>query len=190
MTTEKRAGDPSPFMKRVDVVLQVQRGLMSVGEAAKALGIARGHYYRLEEKILRAALAAATPKKRGRKAIAADPKVVDLEGRLKETERERDLLQIRVRHLEELQKDMVTRGLGVLREKKRPAAHPAGRRGKALHRPLPEDRPLEGRGASGAGRDDPGAVPRDGAQPGEPLPLDPAGPGRGEAGAQRARGGN
>jgi hypothetical protein len=188
MTTKKRAGDP--FMKRVDVVMQVQRGQMSADEAAEALGIARGHYYRLEEKILRAALEAATPKKRGRKAIAADPKVVSLEGRLKEAQRERELLQIRVRHLEEIQKDMVTRGIGVLREKKRHAPHTAGRRGKALHGPLPEDRPLQSRGAPGAGRDDPGALPRDGAQLREPLPLETAGRGQGETGTETARGGD
>lgn len=180
----------NPFMKRVAVVMRVQAGLISAAEAAEKLGIARGHYYRMEERILGAALAAATPKKRGRKTTEPDPKAVDLEGRLKETRRERDLLQIRVLHLEEIQKDMVTRGIGVLRKKKRPATRPAGRCGKALHGPLPADGAREGRQAQSAGGGDPGAVPGNGTRLRESLPLEAQGREGGETRTQAPEGGN
>ncbi|HEV3029854.1 MAG TPA: hypothetical protein VG457_19900, partial [Planctomycetota bacterium] len=110
----RREGEQSPFFKRVEVVMKVQMGLINATEAARELGVQRSYYYKLEEEILRAALGAATPKKRGPKTEEPDPKLLELRETLSTLARERELLAIKVKHLEELQRDMVTRGLGVL----------------------------------------------------------------------------
>lgn len=104
--------DPPAFQRRLEVVMQVQLGLVTVREAAKALGISPKHFYRMEAKVMAAALSAATPGKRGRKAKRVDPKIAQLEERLRLTEREKELLQIRAKDLEEVNAEMKSRVLG------------------------------------------------------------------------------
>lgn len=152
-------GEQNPFFKRVQIVMKVQMGQMTVTEAARELGVSRAYYYQLEEEMLRAALGAVTPQKPGPKPPAIDPKVAAVETQLKDAERERELLQIKVKHLEEIQRDMITRGLGVLREKKRPDPAAPRRHRKKVHRLVQADGPVEGRGTGDAGRRDQGPVP-------------------------------
>lgn len=171
-------GEQSPYWKRMELVMKVYMGQMNATEAARELGISRAHYYKLEEEMLRAALGAVTPQKTGPKTPQSDPEKEAMTEKLKETEREKELLQIKVKHLEELQRDMITRGIGVLREKKRHRASAARRHGAKVHGPVQAGGAVEGGGAAPAGRDDQGTLPGTGAQPGESVPME--GPRRGE----------
>ncbi|MCI0429603.1 MAG: hypothetical protein L0210_03535, partial [Rhodospirillales bacterium] len=56
------------------------------------------YYYQLEEEMLRAALGAVTPQKPGPKKPLIDPVKETMEQKLKETEREKELLQIKLKH--------------------------------------------------------------------------------------------
>lgn len=104
--------DLPAFQRRLEVVMQVQLGLLTVREAAKALGISPKHFYRMEAKVMAAALSAATPAKRGRKAKRPDPKIAELQERLRIAEREKELLEIRAKDLEEVNAEMKSRVLG------------------------------------------------------------------------------
>src|SRR5262245_38303321 len=115
----RREGEQNPFFKRVQIVMKVQIGQMSVTEAARELGVSRAYYYQLEEEMLRAALGAVTPEKPGPKSPRIDPNIAMIQNKLKDVERERELLEIKVKHLEEIQREMIARGIGMLREKKR-----------------------------------------------------------------------
>lgn len=169
----REEGEQSPFFKRVEVVMKVQMGLINPTEAAKELGIRRSYYYKLEEEILRAALGAATPKKRGPKTEEADPKLLELREKLAAIQRERELLEIKVKHLQELQRDMITRGLGVLKEKKRRRGPHASRgHRKKVHGPVPAVGAVETGGAIAPGRDDQGSMPGTRAQSGQSVPLE------------------
>jgi len=167
----RREGEQTPFWKRVEIVMKVQMGQMTAAEAARELGVGRPYYYRLEEEMLRAAVAAVTPQKPGPKAAAANSETDALKEKLKAAERERELLEIKTKHLEEIQKEMVTRGIGVLREKKQSVERVPQRHRKAVHGAVQADGPLEGRGTAGPGGKREGSVPGDGPQPGEPPPL-------------------
>src|SRR5574339_57167 len=99
----RRRDDPSQYWKRVQVVMKVQNGLLSAAEAAQELGLTVRHYYRLEEEMLRAALGAVTPEKPGPKKVDVDPVQAEMEEKLKASDRERELLKIKVQHLEQIQ---------------------------------------------------------------------------------------
>jgi hypothetical protein len=149
----------------------VQMGLSTATEAAKSLGITRAYYYVLEDRILRATLSAATPKKRGPRREEADPKEAAMETRLKYLEREKEILELKVKHLESLQREMVTRGVGVLREKKRPARAASRRSRKAVHGEVSRAGAEGSRRAEVPGRAGAGPLPGDGPRPGEPVAL-------------------
>src|SRR5688572_18960894 len=107
----RREGEQNPYWKRMEIVMKVYMGQMNVTEAARALGITRTHYYKLEEEMLRASLGAVTPKKPGPKVPVVDPEKASMEAKLRETEREKELLAIKLKHLEGIQKEMIARGV-------------------------------------------------------------------------------
>src|SRR3972149_2348538 len=86
---------------------------------AKAKGwiVLPGHGAGLGARGVARALAAATPGRRGRKVRRVDPKVADLEERLRKAEREKELIPIRARDLEEMNAEIRSRGLD--RDRKR-----------------------------------------------------------------------
>jgi len=108
----RRAQPPNRLWDRVEAVMKVQMGQADVVSAAQALGLSRMQYYRIEEAMLRAALEAVTPKKRGRKPRISDPKMAALEERLREIEREKELLSLRAKELERVNDEMRRRGIG------------------------------------------------------------------------------
>ena len=185
--TRRTEGEQNPFFKRVEIVMKVQMGFMNVTQAARTMGITRAYYYELEEEILAAALKAATPKKRGPKKAELDPKMVEVNAKLKSVERDKELLEIKVKHLEQLQRDMVSKGIGVLREKKQRRTVVRGGYGKKVQQRVQAAGPLEAGRTGHAGRDDQGTLPGAGTQQGQPVPME--GKGAKEAGATEARGG-
>jgi len=174
----RREGEQNPYWKRMEVVMKVYMGQMNVTEAARELNITRAYYYQLEEEMLRAALGAVTPSKRGPKTEKPDPEQVKKDEDLEKIRREKEILELKVKHLEGIQKEMIARGVGVLREKKDRARPPVGRRSrKAVHERVQADGALHGEGKSLAGRDGEGVLRGDRPQPGQPLPME--GEGRG-----------
>jgi len=168
----RREGEQNPYWKRMEIVMKVYMGQLSVTQAAEELGVSRAYYYQLEEEMLRAALGAVTPKKPGPKKPFVDEVKASMEEKLKATEREKELLKIRLKHLEEIQKEMVSRGIGVLREKKQSVARTSRRHGKKIHGAVPADGALEaGRGAA-PGRDGEKRLRGSGTQPGDSIPLE------------------
>src|SRR5688572_27804826 len=101
-----RKGQPPEHWNRVEIVMRVQRGELSVSDAARLLGLSRTHYYRLERGVVSAALQAVTPEKRGPQRPAVDPKVRELEEQIKLLERDRELLKLKVGHLQEIQREI------------------------------------------------------------------------------------
>lgn len=178
----RREGEQNPYWKRMEVVMKVFMGQMKVTEAARELGITRAYYYQLEEEMLRAALGAVTPSKPGPKTTSVDPVQVKKDEELEKIRREKELLEIKVKHLQELQSDMTTRGIGVLKEKKRRRGPQVARRhGKKVHGPVSAAGAVETGGAIAPGRDDQGPVPGTRPQPGQPVPLE------GQGGRQETR---
>lgn len=156
--------------------MKVYIGQMNVTEAAKELGVTRTHYYKLEEEMLRAALGAVTPRKPGPKKPTVDPEKETMEQKLKEAEREKELLQIKLKHLEEIQKEMISRGIGVLREKKQSVRRVPQRHRKKVHGTVQADGPLEAGRGTPPGRDGEKHLPGFGAQPGHSVPMEGKGP--------------
>jgi len=177
--SRRREGEQNPYWKRMEIVMKVYIGQMNVTDAAKELGVTRAYYYQLEEEMLRAALGAVTPKKPGPKKPIIDAEKEKVEQKLRDTEREKELLQIKLKHLEEIQKEMVSRGIGVLREKKQPVGRVPQRHRKKVHGAVQADGSMEaGRGLA-PGRDDQKHLPGFGAQPGGSVPVEREGPGEG-----------
>jgi hypothetical protein len=183
----RREGEQNPYWKRMEIVMKVYIGQMNVTDAAKELGVTRAYYYQLEEEMLRAALGAVTPQKPGPKKPIVDPEKETMEEKLKETEREKDLLQIKLKHLEEIQKEMISRGIGVLREKKQPVGRVPQRHGKKVHGAVQADGALEAGRGTPSGGDGQKRVPGPGAQPSDSVPLEGEGP-RKEDRAKNSRG--
>lgn len=180
--THRREGVQNPFWNRIEAVMSVVRGEKSVAKAAQDLGVSREYYYQLEAEMLKAALVAVTPSKRGPKVPATDSALQKLESRLQEVSRERELLQIKVKHLEQLQREMVTRGIGVLREKKRRRrTAQGGRHGAPVHGGIQATGAVEaGRTAEGR-RNDPGTLPGNGTRASHSISVEGQGSGRPEA---------
>ncbi len=108
----------SQLSKRVETVMKVQLGQMTPTDAAKELGITRQHYYRIEEEMLGWILNAVTPKKRGPKVQSKDPKIKELEDKLKAAERQRDILQLKVNDLQSVTQIMKQKYLEIDQKKK------------------------------------------------------------------------
>src|SRR6516162_1883486 len=104
--SRRREGEQNPYWKRMEIVMKVYIGQMNVTQAAKELGVTRAYYYQLEEEMLRASLAAVTPQKPGPKKPVVDPVTEAMKEKLKDVEREKELLAIKLKHLEEIQKEM------------------------------------------------------------------------------------
>lgn len=184
----RRAGEQNPFWKRMELVMKVHMGQMSATEAARELGISRTYFYQLEEEMLRASLDAVTPGKRGPQTTAPDPAQAKQDDALKSLHREKELLALKVKHLEEIQREMLTRGIGVLREKKRSRTPRPRGHGKALHGGVQGGGAGLGPAAEGPGRVGPGPLQGGGTRPGEPGPLEGS-VGGGETGSEGASGG-
>lgn len=183
----RREGEQNPYWKRMEIVMKVFMGQINVTDAARELGITRAYYYELEEEMLRAALGAVTPGKRGPKTFQPDPAKANQDEDMKALKREKEILEIKVKHLEDIQREMIARGVGVLREKKSGRRPPASRRhGPKVQQRVQKAGDLEGNGAGMAGRDDPGVLRGDRAQPGQSLPMEGGGRG-GEIGTPEAR---
>jgi transposase-like protein len=156
----------------MEIVMKVYMGQLSVTQAAKELGVTRAYYYQLEEEMLRASLSAVTPQKPGPKKPLIDAEKAAIEEKLKAVERENELLSIKLRHLEEIQKEMISRGIGVLREKKQSRAGSSRRHGKKVHGTIQTDGALEAGRGSAPGRDDQKHLPGFGAQPGDAVSME------------------
>jgi hypothetical protein len=180
----RREGEPSPYWKRIEIVMKVQLGQMSARQAAQELGVDRRHYYRLEEEMLRAALLAVTPGKPGPKPKILDPKEAAYQKQLKELMRERELLEIKVRHMEEIQREMVARFGEQGGKKDARRARPRKPR-SPVSRNVQAARPEVRRGTAGERRLHPGVGPADGARPLDPLRVEKEQPGA-EAGPERS----
>ena len=168
----RRGEDSSEYWKRVQLVMKVQNGLLSATEAAQELGLTVRHYYRIEEEMLRAALGAVTPEKPGPKKPDVDPVKAELEEKLRAGDRERELLKIRLQHLEEIQKEMVARGIGVERGKKVARGRSKGKARVEVQGRVQTDGSLAGRGTPGKGRSSPRSHPGDGPRKVDPLPME------------------
>jgi transposase-like protein len=183
----RREGEQNPYWKRMEIVMKVFMGQINVTDAARELGITRAYYYELEEEMLRAALGAVTPGKRGPKTSQPDPAKANQDEDMKALKREKEILEIKVKHLEDIQREMIARGVGVLREKKSGHRPPASRRhGPKVQQRVQKAGDLEGNGAGLAGRDNPGVLRGDRPQPGQSLPMEGGGRG-GEIGTPEAR---
>lgn len=186
---KRRRESGTAELAQAQVVYEVQAGLKTVREAARELGISTKHYYRVEEKVCRAVAQALTPRARGRPPKPeADARLAGLETELRKSRRERELLELRVKDLEELDGTLRRGILTNAGEKKArtraPRAHrlrkpipdgvqtaPAGLRGgpaqggQERRGDVPEGRyiqgellPLEEKGGAGAGKDRPEAT--------------------------------
>lgn len=185
----RRAGEQNPFWKRMELVMKVYMGQMSATEAARELGISRTYFYQLEEEMLGAALDAVTPGKPGPKGPEPDPAQIKQDDALKSLLREKELLALKVKHLEEIQREMLSRGLGVLREKKRSRPPRPRGHGKALHAGVQGDGAGSGPAAEGPGRVGPGSLRGGGTRTRESGPMEGSGKPGGETGSQGAGGG-
>lgn len=182
----RRGDESSQYWQRVQLVMKVQNGLLSAAEAARELGLTVRHYYRLEEEMLRAALGAVTPEKPGPRTPQTDPVLAELEEKLRAKDRESELLKIKVEHLEQIQKEMVARSIGVERGKKVGGRSRQGKpRPKVQGRVQADGAMARGR-ATREGRGGPGAHPGDGSRPVHPLPVEEARDRDEEDGPQRA----
>ena len=185
----RRAGEQNPYWKRMELVMKVYMGQMSATEAARELGISRTYFYQLEKEMFGAALEAVTPGKPGPKGPEPDPAQMKQDEALKDLMREKELLALKVKHLEEIQREMLTRGLGVLREKKRSRPPRPRGHGKALHDGVQGDGAGSGPAAEGPGRFRSGPLRGGGTRTGESGPMEGSGEPRGKAGAQGTGGG-
>lgn len=181
----RRGEDQSEYWRRVQLVMKVQNGLLSAAEAAQELGLTVRHYYRIEEEMLRAALGAVTPEKPGPKKPDVDPVQTALEEKLRAADRERELLKIKVQHLEQIQKEMVVRGIGVERGKKVARGRGKGKARMAIPGGVQADGPVAGRGTAGKGRSGTRSHPGDGPRKVDSLPLEEGRDGDEEDGPQR-----
>lgn len=89
-------------LQRAHVFFQVQLGLKTIREASRELGISPKHYYEVEARALKVFLESLRPGKRGRKARRQDSALAELAGRMKTIERERELMQLKIKDLEEV----------------------------------------------------------------------------------------
>lgn len=168
----RREGEQNPYWKRMEIVMKVYMGQLSVTQAAKELGVTRAYYYQLEEEMLRASLGAVTPKKPGPKKPVIDAEKAAIEEKLNAVRRENELLSIKLKHLEEIQKEMISRGIGVLREKKQSRTGTSRRHGKKVHGAVPADGAVEAGRRVAPRRDDQKHLPGFGTQQGDSVPME------------------
>jgi len=168
----RRGEASSEYWKRVQLVMKVQMGLLSAAEAAQELGCTVRHYYRIEEEMLRAALGAVTPEKPGPKKPEMDPVKAELEEKLRAGDRERELLKIKVQHLEQIQKEMAARGIGVERGKKVARGRGKGKARMEIQGRVQAAGPMAGRGTPRKGRSGERSHPGDGPRQIDSLPME------------------
>ena len=108
----------APEWKRIQMVMAVAHGLVTVTEACRSLGISRNHYYRLEERFLASAIEWMKPRKPGPKVVPVDPRLAELDEKLRQSQRERELLELKVKELESVNEAVRTQVLGEGRGKK------------------------------------------------------------------------
>lgn len=189
--TNRRMED-DPYWTRVQKILSVLEGRLSAAEAAEALALTPKHFYRLEEKVLAAALAAATPAKPGPKPQEKDPHLQELEDQLARMRRERELLDLKLAELEERNRNL----------KAQKAALEGGKKKRRSVRRFTRESlrsRVQAAGADGGGTGANGGTHGGGdvqdARPGpcDPVPLaDPrpaAGPSSGSCGSESGAGG-
>lgn len=148
------AEDPkdSPERKKIEAVMRVQLGQATVAEVCRDLDLSRRYYYIMEEQLMGALLGAAQPKKRGPKPKQEDPQIAEMNAKLRAAERERQLLELKVKNLEEVNEAIRTRVLSAAEGKKKGKRRPQrARRRKPLSGELPES-DLGGRTTPGPGR--------------------------------------
>lgn len=189
--THRRMED-DPYWTRVEKVLSVLEGRLSAAEAAEALALSPKHFYRLEEKVLAAALAAATPAKPGPKPQETDPRLQELADQVARMRRERELLELKLAELEQrnrnlkAQKDALEGG----KKKRRSARQSAG---QSLRSRLQAAGGASGGTGASGGSHGGGDVPDARRGPCDPLPLadegTAAGPPRGSGASGAGAGG-
>lgn len=148
---KRRTQFSHPHWSRLETILKVLRGELEVAQAARQLGLSRMQLYRLETSVLRAALEAVTPGKRGPKPKGKDLRVDSLEEQVRALEREKELARLRALELERVNEEMRRReiGAGGGKKRKRPSR-------KAVSREVSPVDPRPGshaiKGEDGAGR--------------------------------------
>lgn len=158
----RREGEQTPYWKRVEGVMKVQMGLAGATQIAREIDVSPKHYYRLEIRMLEAALAAVTPKKRGPKSAGPDPKVAQLEEKLRAAQRERELLEVKVEDLGSQNEEMKMR-LKNVEGKKKVGRHRRGREARSEVRArVQADDLVPGGETTGPGEADRGPMPGDG----------------------------
>jgi len=131
--------EKAPEWKRIQMVMAVSQGLVTVTEACRALGISRNHYYRLEGRFLASAIEWMKPRKPGPKVTSADPKLQELEEKLRQSQRERELLELKVKDLAQVNEAIRTQVLGEGRGKKRGRKRKPLAPGPAVSGKIPAD---------------------------------------------------
>src|SRR5262245_2474032 len=102
MAEPRGKGLSESIARRMNAVMKVRLGLESARDAARDLGVSAKHYYRLEERMIRAFIDGLRPRKRGPKPTAEEEaRLEGLQTNLAEAARDRELLQLRVASLEE-----------------------------------------------------------------------------------------
>jgi hypothetical protein len=109
--------ESTPEWTRVQAVLRVQAGEIDVTEACRQMGISRPHYYEMEARVVGAALSAASPRKPGPREKERDLEMEALAEKLRQAQRERELLELKVKHLEEVNEAIHKKVLGEAEKK-------------------------------------------------------------------------
>ena len=81
----------------LQAVLRVRAGTLSAAQAARSLGVSRKTYYQWEARALRGMKEALTQQPPGRPPKEADTEAARLRAQLEQSERERTLLEQRIR---------------------------------------------------------------------------------------------
>lgn len=175
-------------LRKAHVVFEVQLGRKTVRDAARELGVSPKHYYDLEAKALKSLMEALRPGRRGRRRRAQkeDPKLRELAEKVAALDRERDLLRLKVKDLEEVNSVIRHRIREQEGEKKeRPRAARAQRVRKPVHGGVQGGAPGRGEPAPGGGPERVGPLPEGRDLPGELRFVEEGrASGSGEAGAQ------
>jgi transposase len=88
--------EPALARRRVELIVQVQNGLLSAQAAAHQLGISRQTYYKWEQRALQAMVTALSNRRSGRPARLRDPEKVALQRQNRQLQKQLQvLLQLR-----------------------------------------------------------------------------------------------
>lgn len=149
-------------LRRAHVIFEVQLGRRTIRDAARELGVSPKHYYDLEAKALTSLMEALRLGRRGRKSRTQteDPKLRELAEKVAALDRERELMQLKIKDLEEVNAVIRHRIREPEGEKKgRIRAPRAHRLREPVHGRVQRDAAGGGEASSGGGPERLGSVP-------------------------------